>query len=230
MSMKIACVAMTTVLASGCVSPPTIAHVHIGHAIDGARDTPGKEGYLVLAERRAQEAHDLATRANTETSPAQRKLLLVQLNVVVNGADNYSLVNSVQEIANHISYSATSDDASANVRQFTQKLPTLVDPVVSSGQLISLLVTESQGTNSNAALQELADAIYAESDSILGKSNPAAPSGIRSVRLEIDNMIARENPPYSTVARWYLFNIFRRDDGSWFFQSPAGNQTADGSY
>src|ERR1700743_3254520 len=48
----------------GCVSrAPTIAHVHIGHAITGVHVTPNKEGYLVTAERRAAEAVDLANRA-----------------------------------------------------------------------------------------------------------------------------------------------------------------------
>src|SRR3569833_2945340 len=50
--------------ASGCVSrAPTIAHVHIGHAITGVHVTPNKEGYMVTAERRGAHTVDLAHRA-----------------------------------------------------------------------------------------------------------------------------------------------------------------------
>jgi hypothetical protein len=31
-------------------------------------------------------------------------------------------------------------------------------------------------------------------------------------------MLARENPPYSTVNAWYLFNLIRMPDGSWIFR------------
>ena len=58
-------VAMILPLAAGCVSrrPPTVAHVHIGHAITGVHVTPNKEGYLVSAERRAQETIDYTAKA-----------------------------------------------------------------------------------------------------------------------------------------------------------------------
>src|ERR1700684_2977894 len=55
-------------LLGGCVNrPPTIAHVHIGHAITGVHVTPNQEGYLVTAERRGREASEfvkLAAAAN----------------------------------------------------------------------------------------------------------------------------------------------------------------------
>ena len=42
---------------SGCAHhEPTIAHVHVGHALTAAHDTPGKDGYFVVAEKRADEA------------------------------------------------------------------------------------------------------------------------------------------------------------------------------
>src|SRR3981189_536232 len=57
-------------LAGGCVSrrPPTVAHVHIGHAITGVHVTPNKEGYLVSAERRAQETIDFTSKAASSHS------------------------------------------------------------------------------------------------------------------------------------------------------------------
>ncbi len=42
---------------AGCVTrPPTIAHVHIGHAITAVHVTPGHLGYVPLAAQRADEA------------------------------------------------------------------------------------------------------------------------------------------------------------------------------
>jgi hypothetical protein len=49
---------------AGCVSrPATVAHVHIGHATTGVHVTPNKEGYMVTAQRRAQEAIDFSIKA-----------------------------------------------------------------------------------------------------------------------------------------------------------------------
>src|ERR1700753_1649687 len=58
-------IAVAMPFAAGCVSrrPPTVAHVHIGHAITGVHVTPNKEGYLVSAERRAQETVDHTAKA-----------------------------------------------------------------------------------------------------------------------------------------------------------------------
>ena len=39
--------------ASGCVTrPPTIAHVHLGHALTGVHVTPNRDGYLLVAGTR----------------------------------------------------------------------------------------------------------------------------------------------------------------------------------
>jgi len=59
--LRAAIISIALLAAGGCVSrAPTIAHVHIGHAITGVHVTPNKEGYLVTAERRAAEAVDFA--------------------------------------------------------------------------------------------------------------------------------------------------------------------------
>jgi len=62
-------------LAAGCVSrrPPTVAHVHIGHAITGVHVTPNKEGYLVSAEHRAQETVDYTAKAAASHDLAEIK-------------------------------------------------------------------------------------------------------------------------------------------------------------
>ena len=58
--------------AGGCASrPPTIAHVHIGHAITGVHVTPNQEGYMVTAERRvAKRSSSVASPLPVMTSPS----------------------------------------------------------------------------------------------------------------------------------------------------------------
>src|ERR1700761_5348196 len=65
MRNSLALVAMGLLLGlDGCVSrPPTIAHVHIGHAITGVHVTPNQEGYLSTADRRAAETVEFAQKA-----------------------------------------------------------------------------------------------------------------------------------------------------------------------
>ena len=63
--------------AAGCVSrPPTIAHVHIGHAITGVHVTPNQEGYLVTAERRGREAVEFS-----RIAAASNDLAVIKQNV-----------------------------------------------------------------------------------------------------------------------------------------------------
>jgi len=51
-------------LGMGCASQaPTIAHVHIGHVVDGWETTPDQAGLIVTAESFAQTAYEAAERA-----------------------------------------------------------------------------------------------------------------------------------------------------------------------
>ena len=53
-AIGVSALGMVCLLAGGCTTrPPTIAHVHIGHAITGVHVTPQQEGYFVVAEKRA---------------------------------------------------------------------------------------------------------------------------------------------------------------------------------
>ena len=102
----------------GCVSrPPTIAHVHIGHAITGVHVTPNKEGYMVTAQRRAQEAITFATVAEGTSDLGEIKRNIVLANSATNSVDEFGLKQALVMAVNHISFAATSDDASLNVQK-----------------------------------------------------------------------------------------------------------------
>ena len=61
MRFKALMFAAAAMLSQGCTtSAPTIAHVHVGHAITGANNTPDKQGYFVLAESLAERGMILA--------------------------------------------------------------------------------------------------------------------------------------------------------------------------
>jgi hypothetical protein len=68
--------------------------------------------------------------------------------------------------------------------------------------------------------------IYGEDlngDGVIGGQNPDE-YGLEQLAVEIQDMIARENPPYSTVDRWYLFNLVRLEDGKWIFRKNASGK------
>ena len=49
---------LVLVTLSSCTTrPPTIAHVHIGHALTGWVETPDSKGFFVVAEKNAQIAY-----------------------------------------------------------------------------------------------------------------------------------------------------------------------------
>src|SRR5262249_13069720 len=88
-------IALLLPIAAGCVSrPPTVAHVHIGHAITGVHVTPNKEGYLVSAEHRAQEAADFASKAANSHDLAEIKHNIELAEHATNAKDDFGVRES----------------------------------------------------------------------------------------------------------------------------------------
>src|SRR5688500_8286940 len=103
--------------ASGCVTrAPTIAHVHIGHALSGVHVTPGQAGYLLVAEERAAVVRDLAKKAAAAGSLPQIKADVAAAVEATMSDGGFGLRHSLVQASNHITFAATADDASANVR------------------------------------------------------------------------------------------------------------------
>ena len=104
--------------ASGCVTrQPTIAHVHLGHALTGVHVTPNRDGYLLLADTRAREAHAAAQQAATGKTLDEMKASVASVLGATSSEENFGLKQSLVLAANHVSFAATADDASANVQQ-----------------------------------------------------------------------------------------------------------------
>jgi hypothetical protein len=198
--------------AGGCTSrPPTIAHVHLGHALTGVHVTPGKQGYLLVAEKQAEDVVALAQAAARSTDLAQLKTAVAAADNATNSEDEFGLKHSLVMASNHISFAATSSDASPNVQKSAPLFARDIVRVVERCELIGLLSKDVQVSTS-------IDEAGLEGDDANGDGKvDAAEFGMKQLRATLDGMIARESPPYRTVDQWYLFNLVKLPNGRWVF-------------
>lgn len=231
-------VLLALLAASGCVSrAPTIAHVHIGHAITGVHVTPNKEGYLVTAERRAAEAVELANRAAASDDLAEIKKDSAAAVQDTDFAEGFGVKQAIVMAANHVTFAATSDDASLNLQRAAPTFAADITRVVERCELIVLLGKDIQASKSVkdaavpvAELGKLAQANVAGDDSNGDGVAGSAPAeyGLVQLRKELEAMIARESPAYVTVPQWYLFNLVRLPNGKWVFDKLGRGGNIDG--
>jgi hypothetical protein len=229
--------------ACGCVSrPPTIAHVHIGHAITGVHVTPNQEGYMVTAERRGAEAVEFSRLA-----AASNDLAIIKQNVAAavkatDTEDNFGVKQAIVMASNHVTFAATSDDASVNVQQAAPIFASHITRVVERCELIVLLGKDvaasssvGEASVSVAELAKLTRANVSGDQSTADQSNAdgvagSLPSqyGLVQLRKELEAMVARESPRYVTVPQWYLFNLVRLPNGRWVFDKLGRGGNIDG--
>jgi hypothetical protein len=221
-------IAVLLPLAAGCVSrrPPTVAHVHIGHAITGVHVTPNKEGYIVSAEHRAQETIDYAAKAAASADLAEIKRDIALAAQATNSLDNFGVKESIVMAVNHVTFAATSDDATLNVQKSAPQFASDSTRVIERCDLIGLLsndvqssATVSEATVLVTEIARLARANLAGDDSNGDGVAGSVPAeyGLLQLRKELEGIIAHENPPYVTVDQWYLFNLVRLPNGKWVF-------------
>ncbi|HEY0340109.1 MAG TPA: hypothetical protein VGC34_04830, partial [Steroidobacteraceae bacterium] len=224
--------------AGGCTSrPPTIAHVHIGHAITGVHVTPNQEGYLVTAERRGAEAVELSRAAADSKDLAVIKQSVAGVVKATDSEDTFGVKQAIVMASNHISFAATSDDASVNVQQEAPVFASHITREVERCELIVLLGKDVAASSSAqeaavsvAELTKLTLANVAGDDSNGDGIVGSAPSeyGLVQLRKELEGMIARDNPRYVTVPQWYLFNLVRLPNGRWVFDKLGRGGNIDG--
>src|SRR5687767_15734072 len=93
--------------ASGCVTrAPSIAHVHVGHALSGVHVTPGQAGYLLVAEERAAAVRELSQKAAVATSLPQIKTDVAAAVAATVSDDAFGLRHSLVQASNHITFAA----------------------------------------------------------------------------------------------------------------------------
>ncbi len=57
-------------------------------------------------------------------------------------------------------------------------------------------------------------------DGVIGSS--PGEYGLKQLRADLWTMIDREDPPYTTVDSWYLFNLVRLPSGEWILRKLSG--------
>ena len=223
---------------TGCTSrPPTIAHVHIGHAITGVHVTPNQEGYLVTAERRGHEAVEFVKLAAASSDLGDIKKNVAAAVHATDSEEDFGVKQAIVMAANHITFAATSDDASVNVQRAAPIFASHVTRVVERCELIVLLGKDVAGSASAkdaavsvAEMGKLTAANINGDDSNGDGVVGSAPSeyGLTQLRKELEAMNARESPPYQTVPQWYLFNLVRLPNGRWVFDKLGRGGNIDG--
>jgi hypothetical protein len=220
-------IALTLPFGAGCVSrPPTVAHVHIGHAITGVHVTPNHEGYMSTAERRARETIELTAKASNSSNLVEIKQNIALAIHATDSVDDFGVKEAIVMAVNHISFAATSDDATLNVQKSAPVFAADSTRVVQRCDLIVLLGKDVESSTSVkeasvsvAEIAKLAQANLSGDDSNGDGVVGSVPSeyGLVQLRKELEAMIARENPAYVTVDQWYLFNLVRLPNGRWVF-------------
>lgn len=214
---------------------PTISHVHIGHAMTGWHDTPEKEGLFVVAELQAGKAIESAQAAVDGNRDLDRiKADIARAGRLSDGdamgtgqKAAYGVKQALAGAVSHISYAATSPDATVNTRVFADGFAANAAGVIDRCDLITALSRDIRGSASMEEAGLLAPEIVKlaranihgedlDGNGIIGSY--ADEYGLVQLRRDIEGMIAREDPPYATVNAWYLFNLIRLPDGSWMFR------------
>ncbi len=224
--------------AGGCVTrPPSIAHVHIGHAVTGVHVTPGHKGYVLVAEQRADGALAAALLAAEAPTLADIKAHVAEVARITDDPDSFGLKQSLVLAANHISFAATSADASVNVIRFAPVFKANIAAVIGRCDYIELLARDvaASKTRGEAAVV-VTEIVKAAEANVEGDTAPgnairgALPTdyGMAQLRGQIQDMIAREHPAYRTVDEWYLFNLVRLPNGRWVFDKLGRGGNIDG--
>jgi hypothetical protein len=232
--------AVLTIVAgvSACVTrPPTIAHVHIGHALTGVHVTPGHRGYVLVAEQRADETLAAATSAGRASDLHELQSDVAAAVSATDNQENFGVKQSLIMAANHISFAATSADASDNVIRFAPVFKDNIAAVIGRCDYIDLLGKDVAASSSlkeaSLLVQEIVKAARAnvegdDSKSVGVKGSVPVDYGMVQLRGQLQAMIARENPPYRTVDEWYLFNLVRLPNGRWVFDKLGRGGNIDG--
>lgn len=225
------------VMTAGCSKMrPTIAHTHIGHALTGWHDTPNKKGLFVVAEEKARQSLEAAilaakTTNNLSSTKVHTRAVLAAIDPVdsaPSGSVTYGVSEALTSAVDHITYAATSDDATENVRQFAHQFESDSQTVLDRCDLITALGNDIIRSKSRDESMLLADEIVRltranlhgdDSNGDGHLANVSSEYGLKQLRREIESTLDREDPAYTTVSKWYLFNLIRLPDGSWIFRN-----------
>lgn len=220
---------------------PTIAHVHIGHAITAWDDTPRKQGLLVVAELAAVTADtnsQLMLKAARAGDVDKAKRFLREVAIALDpqtydpgqGDSSYGLRRGTAEAMTHLKLSASVFDATPNVQRTVTQTNIHAQDILDRSDELAVYLDAGLKSEDPDELEIIAEEISTLVSSIAGGPQYPDTYGLYNLRQDIENMIAREDPPYETVDSYFLFNLVRLPDGQWGFGSRRGRGAAGAGY
>ncbi|MDX2504602.1 MAG: hypothetical protein QNL62_09020 [Gammaproteobacteria bacterium] len=234
--LKLSCLLFLSIGLTACVTTqtPKISHVHIGHAMTAWRNTPNEQGLFITAEQEAVIAAEHAQYAIENSHDLN--LLKMHIKHVQHAMDpniakqgpglGYGFIKALNAARDHILFAADSSDASENIKSSAQLWSTSVDIIIKRSYLVLALCKGVLESDSHEEVMVLADEIQlltqqnlygydSDADGTIG--NIKADYGIKQLKGEILAMIEKEEPPYQTVDKKYLFGLIRLPSGVWMF-------------
>ncbi len=200
--------------------PPTIAHVHLGHTLDGWSEAPGQRGLLATAEVEARIATEHAGYA--VDGAANISVLKAHVGHVLHAVDptamadgpglGFGLHRAATEAAKHLRFAAESRDASDNLRAAVPSLAAQGDDIAARGAVIVVLARQVLASR----FADEAVALTLEISS-LSQANTLA---LAEMGRTLTSTLAGESPPYATVEPRWLFDLVRQPSGDWQFKTP----------
>lgn len=216
---------------TACVSVqlPSIAHVHVGHAVTAWPDTPGKKGLFDIAQ---QEAKIVAEHAGYAVAGAKDirevKLHLGHVLHALNPAlekegpgTGYGLMKSLDGSSDHLGFAAEVKDVSAQLKSGLPTVITALKPLRQEAQVLAILSRDARQTSDLAQVVAYAEEVRQRSEKLAAQLGDA--------RKKLDGLLAAESPSYQPIAQRYLFGIIRLPSGEWAY-NPDVQGSRRGSY
>jgi len=210
------------ILATSCSSivrkeEPSLSHVHIGHAITGWESAPNKQGLLVAAELFAIEAKansdlmlEVAKQGNTNDVKEYMSNIMKIVDPTMADPDlpaAYGLRRSLAEALLHLKVASEIFDASQNVRRTMANSYVKGQGIVNNIDELSVFLETAQQSTDSDELILFAEEISRLMNMITGDLTKSEGYGVQRLRQDVDAMVAREDPPYQTIDKFYLFSI-----------------------
>lgn len=245
MRALLTCLILYSLWLSGCASvvrkdTPTIAHIHIGHAITAWPLAPHNQGLLVAAELAslaASTSADLMLEAAREgdLESARHHLDAVILKVdptLINPDDEeaYGLRRAAAEAMTHLRLASEVEDATANVQRTVVRTDIKATQIIDRIDELTAYLAAGLQADTVGEMEIIAEEIEQSLRGIAGDTEIEGNYGLVDFRNDIETMIRNENPPYHTVDSWFLFNLVRLPDGQWGFASRRSRGAAGLGY
>ena len=196
---------------------PSLSHVHIGHAVTAWEPAPNKQGLLVAAELYCIEAKAnsdlmLEAAANGQLSEMKYHLSniasLVDPTLVAQSSNEpYGLRKLMAESVVHLKVASEIFDASPNVRRTMAEINVRGEKISSKIDELQIFLELALESENVSEMKFYSEEISRLLTTIGGQPADESTYGIQQFHEDIAAMIAREDPPYQTIDKLYLFSI-----------------------